>query len=260
MDKTNILYPFGEGYDSYLEYQMNCPNCGKVIHLFLPAELTHTGYSFGGNNCHNFWYTLNRGTKALFPNKVVKLRSEVFGGSDYLLFDNYHLYPIIPSESKDQRKARLTGIMLEELDALLISNPEKKKWIIEELINRNDTILNSLEEILKTYENTEQDSWDKLDNYILETTLKDDATSLLGNFNVKYKQVIKHTQPEPVNPFFINSPSNQFQNPFFMDEKTEEQPKPAVQTPIVEWTCTCGTKTNKKFCPNCGYLCPELNK
>lgn len=207
MNTLNYLYPFGEGHDSYLEYQLCCKRCGKIMHLFLPNELTHTGYCNGGNSCHDFGYSINRGTQTLFADNVIKLRNDSFGNS-YLLFDNYHLYPLIPEETVEERKERLIRIKQAELATLLVDNPKKKQWIVETLVNRNDTILNTLEEVIKVYEKTGQEGWDKLDGALLDTTLKDDAISLLQRFGVGCQHTVQHMKQEAVNLLAIDASNN----------------------------------------------------
>lgn len=133
MNTLNYLYPFGEGHDSYLEYQLCCKRCGKIMHLFLPNELTHTGYCNGGNSCHDFGYSINRGTQTLFADNVIKV-----------------------------------------------------------------------------YEKTGQEGWDKLDGALLDTTLKDDAISLLQRFGVGCQHTVQHMKQEAVNLLAIDASNNGF--------------------------------------------------
>ncbi|MBQ0059262.1 MAG: hypothetical protein KBS83_04800 [Lachnospiraceae bacterium] len=250
MDRLNYLYPCGEDHDSYLEYQMCCHACGKAIHIFLPTQLKAMGYSTNANQCHSFLYSINRGFNELFPDQVIKLRNDVFGNS-YLLFDNYHLYPLIAQESPEERKARLIRIKQAELAARLGNHSEKKQWIIQELVSRNDTILNALEDVMKVYEKTEQTGWDKLDQALTETTLQDDAISLLQRFGLKTQESVQPIQSEAVSPFFVNAMGSDDQF-FTIEEQKAEPPKPIAQSGGEEWICSCGTKSSKKFCPNCG--------
>lgn len=251
MNKENHLYPFGEGYDSYLEYQLSCRQCGKMIHLFLPPVLTHTGYSTDGNHCHTFRYSIDRGVKTLFEHKVIKLRNDTLGNS-YLLFDNYHLYPLVPGETAEERKARLIKIKQEELKTCFTSDPEKKAWIIKELVIRNDTVLNALEEVIRVYEKTEREGWKELDHALEVTTMQEDAISVLQRFHVKCQQTTQHIQAEPVSMQGFASFANNMEPSVIVEGKQAEPPQTASQSAVEEWTCSCGTRSCKKFCPACG--------
>lgn len=256
METINNLYPFGRGFDSYLEYQLSCHHCGKRISLFLPATLTHSGYGMGGKSCHEFSYSINRGTRTFFPDKVIKLRNEGFGNT-CMLFDHYQLYPLLSGETAEERVKRLTAIKQAELENRMTEHPEKKQWLIETLVRANDTVLHALEEVMKVYERTEENDWDKLDQALLHTSPRDDAISLLQRFHVECQHTIqKH--PEPVSPFMVQPFLFQPETPSGIEEKEVEQPKAAAKPAAEEWTCSCGTKTTKKFCPNCGSPSPGL--
>lgn len=188
MGELNNFYPMGENFKDFYEYHLNCHSCGKLIKIFLPVDKYDGSYIYNSAAlCHQFPYNIERQfLRKPFEHKMIKLRNDMMGGG--VTCDSYNLYPVINGETDADRKKRLVLLKLSELDQVMKAYPDKKKEIVTEVVNRNETILNALETVLKKYE-ASKDCWPEYDNKLKQIDCKYSAEDLIRSFgdNTRYQ-------------------------------------------------------------------------
>lgn len=261
MITINQLYPCGNNFDEYLEYQLICQQCGKPIHIFLPANTNTHSYSFMSNTCHPFNKAIDRGNREFYAHKMIRIYEDLMGGG-HSLYDSYHIYPLIDTETIEERKERLIKIKSHELLELMKNNSEKKQWIIKEVVNKNENILNALEPIIKKYEDTPENEWSHLDVILQGIKLSDDANNILERLGLKVRQ----SNPTVLDTSIMFDANNLFTaNNTFINNTAVTIEEKTVSTNKKEdkdsWICTvCGSKVTGKFCSVCGNPSPKLSK
>lgn len=255
MKKINHLYPCGEEENAYLEYQIACPQCGEILHFYFPADTFTRSSRSVSNTCHPFQKTISRGVREFFPHKVIRISEEVMGGR-YSLYDNYLVYPLVDTETAEERRARLAAIRAGELSALLKEHPGKKQWIIETVVSRNDTILNALEPILQKYEAEPETQWEALDAVLLAIRKTDDAKCVLGRLGLKVEGTRSGVNMGEAVAF--GAQSVMMGGSSFGSFALPMAAKPAPQEAKESWICVCGSVNTSKFCPECGSPSPKL--
>lgn len=261
MSENNTLYPYGSGYESYDEYHLTCPQCGKQITCLLPVEPFRYSMKSAGTACHSIDKMIQRGNTDYFPHKMIKFRDDAMGGGH--IDDFYNLYPILKGESPEERRKRLIQIKLSELTERLTFDPAKKEQIVTELAERNDTILNALDPILKEYEKTPREKWPELDARIRMVTPENSAVDLIRRFALKptYSSAVQD------NPAGLQVDMNLFNsfnsNPDFGMTSSEftgtsSSAIPGTTSSAADsWTCaSCGAVSSGKFCMTCGMPRP----
>ena len=252
----NELYPYGKEYDSFLEYRVCCPTCGNVIRYFIPTALGIRIHAMSGDTCHPFIKSIDRerltpglGRSEFYPHKMIRLREDMMGGGYY--GDLYNLYPMIDGESAEERQARLSEIKLSELAGRMTGAPEKKEWLVRELVKRNECILNALDEITGSYERATEDKWREYDRIIEEVDEKSSAASLLLRFgiNTKYSAA---TVPSEAVCLSVDSPVT---SSFSAQSTTTAAVNTAADG---TWICPlCGNRSSSRFCTECGSPRPK---
>lgn len=259
--KENVIYPYGEKYDKFLEYHVNCPQCGKLIKLYIPEENVRSGYHLSDEKtCHMFLMSIDRGRSNLYAHKVIHLAEDMMGGT--YIDDLYHLYPVMEGENSKKRQERLLAIQMDEYKDLMADYASKKEEIICRLCARNDRILHALRGILERYEQTAEDKWTDLDQKIDAVTESYDAIRLLRDFDYQVKRAVAIRPNVPSEQIDMNH-TNISMNSFavtmngptmaggMVDETVPKELPGSVSDESLICSC-CGAKVTGKFCQECG--------
>lgn len=247
----NYIYPYGEQFNDFLEYQVNCPVCGEVIYFFIPENTKGVRMNMNFDTCHPFLKSIS------LPgaHKMIKIREDMMGGGS--VYDLYNLYPIIKGESEKDRKERLVQIKLNDLKECMKNNPVKKEWLVRTLVEKNENILGSLEQLITIYEEKPQAEWNALDAKIENVKKTDSGTKLLMSFGQKTTYSSATVNPSTG---FLGMQFNDAMNLKSAFDTTSSFVTPSTNKPSPgQWICpNCGNVNNGVFCTECGIK-KEMN-